>query len=165
MNEIKPRLPVKGEYVRHQGVLIDVRKIQPPVPEPITEYIFEERSARKEIRFKDGTVLNQIETLNDFYGLGTGEASAIKELEECCKKKGIGKDSDVEAFVVREIDHVAKKSDNEPNFYDGTFFNFEDAPNHFGSVKHEEIDVWSSKKGRILNDKRQTEKESDVSKA
>lgn len=156
--EVKPRLPKEGEYVRHQGVLIDIKTIQPPLPKPIIEYIFEERSARKEIRFKDGTVLNQLETLNDFYGLGTGEETAIKELAEYCSKKGIGKDSDVEAFVVREINHIAKKPENEPNFYDNTFLNFENVTNHYDPIlKHEEMDVWSSKKGRILNDKKQTE--------
>lgn len=151
--ETEPRLPKKGEYVRHQGTLIDIKTIQPPLPEPIIEYIFEERSARKEIRFKDGTVLNELETLNDFYGLGTGEKSAIEEMEEYCKKKGIGKDSDIEAFVVREINHVVKKPENKPNFYDNTFLNFEESSNqnHYDPIiKHEEIDVWSSKKGRIL---------------
>jgi len=150
MGENKPRLPKKGEYVKHQGLLIDVKKIQPPIPKPVINYIFEERSARKEIRFKDGTALKKLETLNDFYGLGTGEESAIKELEEYCKKKGIDKNSDIEAFVVREIDHIIKKPDNKPNFYDKTFLNFENISS--GShLKHTEIDVWSSKKGNILN--------------
>ena len=148
MVENKPRLPKKGEYVKHQGLLIDVKKTQPPIPEPIIEYIFEERSARKEIRFKDGTVLNELETLNDFYGLGTGEESAIKELEEYCRKKGINKNSEVEAFVVREIDHIVKKPDNKPNFYDKTFLNFESIPRGC-LLKHGEVDVWSSKKGNI----------------
>lgn len=145
----EPRLPVEGEYVRHHGVLIEIKKTQPPLPEPIIEYVFEERSARKELRFKDGTVLNQIETLNDFYGLGTGEESAIKELAEYCGKKGIGKDSDIEAFVVREIDHVAKKPGTEPNFYDHAFFDFQSASN-FPVKEHKEMDVWSSKKGHLL---------------
>jgi hypothetical protein len=158
MNEIKPRLPVKGEYVRHQGVLIDVRNIQPPLPKPIVEYIFEERSARKELRYKDGTLLKEIETYNDFYGLGTGEETAIKELEEYCEKKGINKDSDIEAFVVREIDHIARKAENKPNFYDPTFFNFENTTDSYSlSLEHKEVDVWSSKKGHILNDKKPTE--------
>ena len=150
MEENKPRLPKKGEYVKHQGLLIDVKKIQPPMPKPIIEYIFEERSARKELRFKDGTVLTELETLNDFYGLGTGEDSAIKELEKYCKKKGIDKNSDIEAFVVRETTHVTKKSDNKPNFYDKTFLNFEDISN----LKHEDMDIWSSKKGRIIQEKK-----------
>lgn len=135
--------------MRHQGVLLEVKKTQPPLPEPIIEYIFEERSARKELRFKDGTILNQIETLNDFYGLGTGEESAIKELAEYCEKKGIGKDSDIEAFVVREIDHIAKKPEKEPNFYDPVFFSFKNAFN-YPILEHKEMDVWSSKKGRIM---------------
>lgn len=148
MEENKPRLPKKGEYVEHQGLLIDIKKIQPPMPESIIEYIFEEQSARKEIRFKDGTVLKELETLNDFYGLGTGEETAIKEIEEYCKKKGMDKNSDVEAFVVREIDHITKKPDNKSNFYDRTFFNFENAKT-YPIEKHEEIDVWSSKQGPI----------------
>jgi hypothetical protein len=155
--ETKPRLPLKGEYVRHQGVLIDIKTFQPPLPNPIIEYIFEERSARKELRYKDGTLLKQIETYNDFYGLGTGEETAIKELAEYCNKKGVNKDSDIEAFVVREIDHVSKKPENKPNFYDNTFLNFEDASDYNSILKHEEIDVWSSKKGRISNDKQPME--------
>jgi len=148
MEKDKPRLPIKGEYVKHQGVLINITKTQPPLPEPIIQYIFEERSARKEIRFKDGTLLNTLETLNDFYGLGTGEETAIKELEEYCMKKGIDKDSDIEAFVVREIDHVAKKPDNKTNYFDKSFLNFENISSY--NQKHEEIDVWCSKKGYIL---------------
>jgi len=155
MEETKPRLPRKGEYVRHQGVLIDVKKTQPPLPKPIIKYIFEERSARKEIRLSYGAVLKEIETLNDFHGLGTGEETAIKELSEYCKKKGINNDSDIEAFVVREIDHIAKKPENKPNFYDDTFLNFENVSNY--NQKHEEIDVWSSKKGYILKEKKQKE--------
>lgn len=142
-----PRLPKKDEYVRHQGVLVGIRKTQPPMPKPLTEYIFEERCARKEIRLKDGTVLKELETLSDFYGLGTGEKTAIKELKEYCKKKGIDKNSDIEAFVVRERDHIIKKPTNQPNFYDKNFFNFESVACPF--LKHEEIDVWSSKKGVI----------------
>ncbi|GAF88619.1 unnamed protein product, partial [marine sediment metagenome] len=109
--------------------------------------------ARKEIRYKDGMILKDIETLNDFYGLGTGEKTAIKELEEYCREKGIDKNSDIEAFVVREIDHIAKKPENKPNFYDNTFLNFENVSNY--NQKHEEIDVWSSKKGYMLKDKKQ----------
>lgn len=155
MEKIKSRLPEKGEYVRHQGVLINITKTQPPLPKPIIEYIFEERSAREEIRFKDGTVLDILETLNDFYGLGTGEETAIKKLEKYCRKKGIDKNSDIEAFVVREIDHVAKKPENKPNYYDKSFLNFENVSNY--NQKHEEIDVWSSKKGYILEDKKPKE--------
>ncbi len=47
MEEKKLRMPKKGEYVRHQGVLIKVRKTQPPIPKPLTEYIFEERCDKK----------------------------------------------------------------------------------------------------------------------
>lgn len=151
MEENKPRLPKKGEYVKHEGLLIKVKKTQPPIPEPIIEYIFEERSARKEIRFKDGTLLKNLETLNDFYGLGTGEEAAIKELKAYCKKKSIDEDSDIEAFVVREIDHIIKKPGNKPNFYDRTFLNFESISNGY-HLKHKEIDVWSSKKGLILRE-------------
>jgi len=149
MAKTEPRLPNKGEYVRSEGLLIDVHIIQPPAPPPITEYIFEQRSARKELRFKDGTVLKHIETLNDFYGLGKGEESAIKELSEYCQKKGIGKDSDIEAFVVREIEIIAKKPESKPNFYDTTFFSFENA-SYFPVKEHKEIDVWSSKRGMLV---------------
>lgn len=147
--ENKPRLPKKGEYVKYQGLLIDVRKTQPPIPKPIIEYIFEERSAKKEIRFKNGTLLKELETLNDCYGLGTGEEAAIKELKAYCKKKGIDEDSDIEAFVVREIDHIIKKPENKPNFYDRTFLSFESI-SHGSLLKHKEIDVWCSKRGYLL---------------
>jgi hypothetical protein len=149
----EPRLPEKGEYVRYHGVLLDVKTIQPPTPKPYVEYVFEERSARKELRFKDGSVLEVIETLNDFFGLGTGEKSAIKELEALAKKKGIGKKSDVEAVVVREVRRYVAKPKKEPNFYDKTFFDFE--PYHSeteNELENEQVDVWSSKRGIIKRD-------------
>lgn len=151
MTNAQPRLPEKGEYVRHHGILLDIKTIQPPTPKPYQEYIFEERSARKELRFKDGSVLEEIETLNDFYGLGTGEKSAIKELEALAKKKGINKKSDVEAVVVREIHRYTARAKKEPNFYDGTFFDFEPQPSETeNDLENEQIDVWSSKRGKLL---------------
>jgi hypothetical protein len=151
MEKTNPRLPEKGEYVRHQGVLIDIRTTQPPTPKPLIEYIFEERSARKELRFKDGTVLDVLETLNDFYGLGTGEEKAIQELSDYCKEKGIDANSDVEAFIVRETDHTIKTPLKGPNFYNETFFDFATVQRYDAVKKHEEKDVWSSKKGLIAD--------------
>lgn len=146
MEQGSPRLPSEGEFVRSHGVLLSIKKTQPPIPKPIIEYIFEELSARKELRYKDGSVLKELETLNDFYGRGTGEQTAINELEEYCKNKGIDGNSDIEAFVVREIDHIAKKPLNRENFYNKEFYDFETTVRN---VRHEEIDVWSSKQGRI----------------
>lgn len=146
MDEIKPRLPEKGEYVRMHGVLIEVRTIHPPIPKPYQEYIFEERYARKELRFKDGQVLQTLSTLNDFYGLGSGEEKAIEELQKTAKDMGLGKSSDVEAVVIREIRQYTAKPKKDKNFYDGIFFDFEHT---FTTLKKEEVDVWSSKRGKL----------------
>jgi hypothetical protein len=151
---ILPRLPEKGEYVRMQGILIDIRTIQPPAPKPITQYIFEERNARKELRLKDGSILNTLEELNDFYGLGSGEQTAILEMKEYAKKHGFDKDSDVEAFVVRVITKHASKPTNTENFYDKSFVDFEYLT-HGIPMETKEIDVWSSKRGYLLDNKRE----------
>jgi hypothetical protein len=148
MEKSSPRLPEVGEYVRGQGVLVEVITTQPPIPAPMVEYVFEARSARKELRF-NGMVLKEIETLWDWCGLGSGEKQAIEDLIGYCKEHGITKYSDVEAFVVREIDHVTKMPDNKPNYYASDFVNFEDVSRYSKVVKHEEIDVWSSKRGNI----------------
>lgn len=148
MEDTKPRLPKKGEYVRMHGVLIDVKTIQPPTPKPYKEYVFEERDARKELRFKDGRVLDTLSTLNDFGGLGSGEKTAIEELMETAKEMGLDMDSDVEAVVVRETCQYVAIPLKKPNFYDRSFFDFEHK-SHGSELTREEMDVWSSKRGYL----------------
>lgn len=149
MTKIKKlRLPNKGEYVRNFGILIDVRTIQPPTPKPYKEYVFEERSAGKELRLKDGTLLKSLGTLTDFYGLGTGEESAIKELKEFAKVSGIDEKSDVEAVVVRHIRQYVAMPKKTPNLFDEIFFDFE-SKTYLG-IMRKDIDVWSSKRGNLL---------------
>lgn len=132
------------------GIVLDVKTIQPPTPKPYKVYIFEERAARKELRFKDGNVLDVIETLNDFYGLGSGEKTAIEELKALAIKKGIDDKSDVEAVVVREIRHYGAKPKKDTNLYDKTFFDFEPFRSEIDNeLENEFIDVWSSKRGYI----------------
>ena len=73
-------------------------------------------------------------------------------MKEYAKNKGLGKKSDVEAMVVRVVDHAILKSKDKPNFYDETFFDFEYIP-HGATLKTEELDVWSSKRGYLIQDK------------
>jgi len=138
----QPRLPQKGEYVRYHGMLVDVRTIQPPTPAPYQEYIFEEVFARTELRYRDGQVMDTLGTLTDFYGPGTAEETAIKELKEFIEHKGIGAESDIEAVVVREVYEKKAIQRSEPNLYDKTFFDFRFVSSNLKS----ETDVWSSRK-------------------
>lgn len=98
-----------GEYVRHIGKLITTEDVTPPVV-TVTDYIFESVSARCELRFRR-EVVNNIQTLSDFYGEGTGVATAIKEMQEYVTNKQIGPNSDLEVVVVR----VAEQCRMRPN--------------------------------------------------
>jgi len=143
----KPRLPDVGEYVRMHGILIDVKTVNPPVPKPIKEYIFEECSARQELRFKDGEVLQTLGTYNNFYGLGTAVKSSIKELKAYSKKKGFDKNSNVEAVVVKEIRQYPATPNAKENYYNKEFVDFDHQL--YSDLKNKEIDVWSSKRGHL----------------
>lgn len=119
-----PRLPEIGEFVRHHGRLLAIEDVTPePPPQPVLDYIFEEISARGELR-RLGKVVKEIETLNDFYGLETSVRECIREMQEYAKAEAIGPDSEVEVVVVRVVSCYRARPKPSANFYDESFRDF-----------------------------------------
>lgn len=73
-------IPKIGDYLRGSGRLIKVEVIPPKPVEPRVDYIFEDIESRCELRHH-GKSIKHIETLSDFYGIGTGEKTAIENME------------------------------------------------------------------------------------
>jgi hypothetical protein len=144
MND-KLKIPTIGEYVRNIGTLVKIETVQPPIPAPYKEYIFEDIEAKCELRLGE-EVLNEIETLCDFYGLGTGLQTAIDEMKDYAKRRGLNKNSEVEVVVIKVISQYRKKIIDTPNYsakeyvnFDYVYRNTRDLPEPIKQV------VWSSK--------------------
>lgn len=138
------RLPEVGEHVRMVGTLVEVQNVATPAGQ-VADYIFEETSARLEARV-NGKGFREFSTFNDFYGDGTGVASAISEARKQIQCFG---DSDIEFVVVRITSQRRKRPVKDGSGYDLQFPAFE-------SLNHEcrrglpddiEVDVWSSTRG------------------
>jgi hypothetical protein len=123
MNNSERRLPEIGEYVRGQGTLIAVQEIVPPPPPVDRDYIFEEITARVELRL-GAEVLNEICTLWDAYGLETSVKVATREAQRYASERKIGSGSDLEVVVIKIVEQVRKRPHREENFYDKTFSSF-----------------------------------------
>lgn len=144
-----PRIPGVGDFVRGVGRLVAVQVIPPPpAPPPETDYIFEEITARVELR-RQGKRLNSLGTFNDFYGLETSVSEAIKEAMAWCANNAVGPNSELEVVVLRiaaqrrfRLD--AEKSDN---FYDRRFKSFQnlDRGDTLGVPEPEETLAWTSR--------------------
>ncbi len=117
------RLPNIGEFVRNVGTLIKVDEIQPPPPQIVKEYIFEEISARVEIRF-NGEQIKYLETLNDFYGLGTSIESAIEDAKGYATSYKINADNDLEIVVIKIVSQYRAKQNGRESIYQKEFYNF-----------------------------------------
>lgn len=118
------RLPKVGEYVKRVGKLIAIED-PPPLPPPPKEYVFEERTARCELR-RNGKCIDKIQTLNDFYGIGTGEKEAIEDMRTYVIEEKIGPDSELEVVVIRVLEQVRMRPvSSRTNCYDGEFCGFE----------------------------------------
>ena len=142
----QPRIPEEGEFVRGQGTLVGIEIIPPePVP-PQTDYIFEQIEARCELRLH-GEVIQDIQTLNDFYGLETSVETAIAEMKAYAERKQIGSSSDVEVVVFRVATQYRLSKKAGKNFYDETFFDFVPlaSGSRRGLPEPDEKVVWSSK--------------------
>jgi len=138
------KLPAVGEFVRHHGTLVRIEKVPPkPQPPPETDFIFEERVAECKIMHK-GQVLKELQTLNDFYGLGTGEDSAINEMKARAEEMGLTINSDLEIVVVRVIRHFRAQPTDRENIYDKRFPDFERRRQQDLDEETRTI-VWSSK--------------------
>jgi len=136
-----------GEFVRHVGRLVEIQTVPPkPQPPPIKDYIFEDIEARCEIRL-NGKTIKEIQTFNDFYGLGTGVKSAINEMREYATKEGLGPKNDIEIVVIRIVRQFVARPKDQENFYDRTFFDFQPIV-ACSCSEHEQSNetiVWSSK--------------------
>ena len=144
MKELK--IPEIGQYVRHIGTLVGIEEIPPkPVIEPTKEYIFEQIDARCEMRHH-GETLKVIQTLNDFYGYGTGIETAIKEMKAFAIKKEITPESDLEVVVIKVTSRYRfNMVDNECR-YDKQFYDFaHNFRSTYGMPDPGEEIVWSSK--------------------
>jgi len=143
----EPRLPKPGEFVRHIGRLIKVETVAPPPPpKPVEDYIFEDVDAVCEMRL-NGETIKIIQTLTDFYGLGTGVETAIKDMREYSEEKGLGPDIEVEIVVVRVVSQCRFRPLDRENVYDKNYVDFKardygsewDVPDPVKTI------VWSSK--------------------
>jgi len=120
----------------------------PPPPPPTTVYIFEEITARVEIRVK-GKFLKSESTFNDFYGVETCIEMAIDEAEKYVERNGIGPRSDIEVVVVKSVRRSPRIVDalDKENFYDKTFIGFrrQETEKYRDPTPGTSEDVWSSK--------------------
>lgn len=139
------RLPKVGEYVRRVGRLLAIED-PPPAPPPPREYVFEDRTARCELR-RNGKCIDQIQTLNDHYGEGSGEKECIKDMLRYVAEEKIGPDSELEVVVIRVIQQYRMRPTNTANCFEGEFHGFESLP--YGSKRGlpdaVETVVWSSR--------------------
>ncbi len=143
----KLKLPKIGEHVRNVGKLVAVESIQPPAPKPYKLYIFEEREARCELRL-GSEVLKHIETLNDFYGLGSGVKTAIEEMKEYAAKRNLTGSSELEVVVVKITRQYRKMLIERDNMYQPGYASFGDLPDYMaqkGLPEPVEEIAWSSK--------------------
>lgn len=141
-----PRLPQIGEYVRGHGTLVSIEIVPPPPqPPPREDYIFQEITARAEVRF-GREVLKSLGTYNDHYGLETSIRAARETAEGYAKVHGIPPDGQLEVVVVRVASHFRARPENKEAFYDRKFFAFEPLRTRYDSgvpPETEEV-VWSS---------------------
>ncbi len=141
------KIPKKGEFVRHHGTLIQVENFKPPPTKIEKIFIFEEQEARCELRM-NGEQLKILQTLNDFYGLGTAVKTAIEEMKKYVFQRNIGKDSDLEVVVVKVTSQFRAKPLDKENFYDKQYCDFKQTGYKKGEKplpSSVEAIVWSSK--------------------
>ena len=144
MSEKQLKIPEVGEFLRGVGVLVKIEDGK-PVPPP-KDYIFEDITARCEMRL-NGEVIKEIETLNDHYGLETSVKTAIEEMKDYAKRRGITDKSDVEIVVVRVAEQTRMRPKNRESYYATGYMDFESL--RYGSHRNlpEDVEtvVWSSK--------------------
>lgn len=140
---MEKRLPNIGEYVRGVGTLVSIEDYTPPPPPLIKHYIFEEITARCEVRL-NGETLNKFNSVWDFYGKAWSVEDAIKTAREYAKRQKLGPKSDIEVVAIKEIHQVKKQPRMDVNSYDPQFINFERIYDSSLPGPVEEV-VWSSK--------------------
>lgn len=142
------KIPKVGEYERNVGTLIAIDVVTPPPPEIYNEYIFEVRTARCELRL-NSEVVKTMQELNDFYGIGTGEKTAIKEMKEYAAKRNITAKSELEVVVIRVLEQTRMRPTQTENYSAKGYSDFEylSSGSKRGLPEPLETIVWSSKSG------------------
>lgn len=146
MSELK--MPQIGDYIRNVGKLIRIETIPPEPQEPIVDYIFEEISAKIELRASWGKI-DDITCLNDFYGLESSIQTAIKEAKEYCSERHITKDSELEVVVIKEVEQFRKRPTGKLEFWNKEYMDFEHLDGYKSThdlPEKTETIIWSSKK-------------------
>lgn len=148
--DVKPRIPKIGEYVRGHGTLVSIQDITPIVNKQ-DGYIFEYYNATYELRI-NGKVVSQGNTYNDFYGLETCLETAVGDAKEVAKELSVN--SDVEVVVVKITGYSCKIPGIDKNFYDDKFKGFRGTENgHLADVPESKYeDYWSSKRGLLVHE-------------
>ncbi len=116
MSEKNLRYPEVGQFIKHIGKLIKVDVINPPPPPSYEEFIFEEISAKIEVK-RFGKLIEGLGEYSDWYGLEDSVKSAIEEAKEYCVENQIGKDSELEVVVTRVATYVRKSPTNKAEFW------------------------------------------------
>jgi len=140
------KIPAIGEYERNVGRLIKIDKIQPPPPECYYEYIFEDITAKGELRL-NGETLDTLCHISDFYGIGTSVTTAIEEMKAYANKRKITSKSELEVVVIKITEQTRMRPLDRENYAARGFKDFEYLS--YGSKrdlpKDKEEIVWSSK--------------------
>jgi hypothetical protein len=145
--EDKMNLPLIGEYLRGIGRLVSREAIQPPPqPPPTEDFIFEEITARCELRL-NGHRLVELQELNDYYGLGMGKVQAIKDMETYIAEEHITANSDLEVVVIEVKQYFRARPKNWEDRINKGFHQFEplDTGSKWNVPETIETIVWSSK--------------------
>ena len=140
-------LPEIGQYVRSHGKLVDIEEVAPETPpQPDIDYIFEDTEARCEL-WRNGEMVVGLGGYTDFYGEKTSVSTAIKEMKEYAKERGIDPESEVEVIVIEVVSRVRHRPNEGESFYDKRFVNF--SPRRHGCLvgmpDPVETKVWSSR--------------------
>ena len=141
------KIPNIGEFVRGSGKLLAVETILPIPPEPHKEYIFEEITARIELRLGH-EVVKVLESLNDFYGLETSIKSAIEEAKEYADNRNLSNNSELAVIVIKQISQYRATLSNDENYYASKYASFKSLGSTNLPQPIETI-VWSSKTNTI----------------
>lgn len=137
----EPREPNPGEFVRGVGHLLRVEDVTPPPPPKAEDFIFEQVTARIEIRTPKGKVIKSGPVLTEFYGQGTATESAIEEA-----KRYIDEYAPNVIAVVEVREQYRFRPTTDRNFYDRQFcgFSMTETGSRHGLPDPAEKEVWRS---------------------
>jgi hypothetical protein len=139
------KIPTIGDFVRNGGKLIRIETAEPTPPPK--DYIFEEITARCEMRFND-KVLKELGEISDYYGLGTSITTAIKEMKEYANSQNITDKSDIEIVVIKVVSQTRKRPIYCESYIQGDHWEFESLScgSKWQMPDDVETVVWSSKR-------------------